>query len=45
MTVNSRSLSGALLVLLLLFVAGCATGRHPISAARALDPLERSNRA
>ena len=45
MTVYSRSLSGTMLVLFLLFVAGCATRGHPISAARALDPLERSNRA
>ena len=44
MTINSRSLSGALLVLSLLFVAGCATGGQPI-AARSIDPLERSNRA
>ena len=45
MTANSHSLSGALLLLLLLFLGGCATGGQPLSAARGLDPLERSNRA
>lgn len=42
MTANSRSLSGALLLLLL---GGCATGGQLLSGPSRLDPLERSNRA
>ena len=46
MAVNSHSLSRSLLLLLLLLLGGCAIGgQPPLSAARDLDPLERSNRA
>ena len=45
MTANSQSLSRSLLLLSLLLLGGCATGGQPLSAARDLDPLERSNRA
>ena len=45
MTANSHSLSRSLLLLSLLLLGGCATGGQPLSAARDLDPLERSNRA
>jgi len=45
MAANSHSLYGASLLLLLLFLSGCATGGEPFSAADAFDPLERPNRA
>jgi phospholipid-binding lipoprotein MlaA len=44
MTDKSLSLYGALLLFLLLFLGGCATGGQPFSAGRGLDPLEHSNR-
>jgi phospholipid-binding lipoprotein MlaA len=45
MTANSLSLSGALLLLSLLLLGGCATGGQPFGDSREFDPLERSNRA
>ena len=45
MTANSHSLSGALLLLSLLLLGGCAPWGQPLSDPRGLDPLERSNRA
>jgi phospholipid-binding lipoprotein MlaA len=45
MVANSHSLSGPLLLLLLLLLSGCATGGQPLNADHGLDPFERSNRA
>ena len=45
MTIKSRSLFSALLLIFLLLLSGCATSGQPFGATRGLDPLERSNRA
>lgn len=45
MTINSRPFLGALVLLLTLLFAGCATNGQTLSETRRYDPLENSNRA